>query len=760
MNTERLDVSAYRTAEKLLRHNRAQLVRGGRVKPQWTGDDGRFWYTVDTATGRRFIFVDPAAGLREPAFDHERLAAALAAASGQDVDAAALPFAAIEPSDGAVEFDAFDARWRCSLDTYVCEKAEPRVAGGFLDVTSPDGKQAVFLRGHDLCVRSNEDGRERVLTTDGEADHAYGTSPFSPTVLLNKVGIPHLPPALAWSPDSTRVLTHRTDMREVRTTHLVEAMPDDGGAPRLLTQRYAFPGDERIPLGRFVILDVATGEAVPARTEPEPIPLMSPITTKWAWWAEDGSAVYYLSQSRNVHTLSLHRFDAVTGEVSTVLTESGETRVEPHQLMAHAPTVRVLSGGDEVLWYSQRDGWGHLYLYDARTGEARGQVTSGQWAVQEILHVDEERRVVYFVASGLVAADPYRRSVCRAGLDGSGFERITDDDLDHVVVVPPSGRYFVDSASTTDTPPSIAVRGWDGRVLVELERADISGLTATGWTPPEHFRVKAADGRTDVYGVLYRPHGFDPDKSYPVIDHPYPGPHMRRVSASFDPGPFGPDAEAVAALGFVVVAVDGRGTPGRDKAFHDASFGHLGDAGGMADHVAALRQLAADRPWMDLDRVGIFGISGGGFATVRAMCAFPEVYKVGVSEAGNHENRNYLLAWAESYDGPDDEAYARSSNVEIADRLEGKLLLVHGGMDDNVHPHLTMRLVDRLISADKDFEMLIVPGAEHLFLGYEHYVTRRRWDFLVRHLLGVEPPEGYRLAQAPFDLELVAEVFG
>ncbi|MEU7131972.1 DPP IV N-terminal domain-containing protein [Streptomyces sp. NPDC046261] len=760
MNTEHLDVSAYRTAEKLLRHNRAQLVRGGRVRPQWIGDDGRFWYTVDTAAGRRFILVDPAAGTREPAFDHARLAAALAAASGQDVDAAALPFAAIEPCDDAVEFDAFDAHWRCPLDTYVCEKAEPRMAGGFLDVTSPDGKQAVFLRDHDLWVRSYEDGSERALTTDGEADNAYGTSPFSPTVLLNKVGVPHLPPALAWSPDSTRVLTHRTDMREVRTTHLVEAMPADGGAPRLLTQRYAFPGDERLPLGSFVILDVTTGEAVPARTEPEPITLMSPITTKWAWWAEDGSAVYYLSQSRDVHTLSLHRFDAATGEVSTVLTESGKTRVEPHQLMAHAPTVRVLSGGDEVLWYSQRDGWGHLYLYDAHTGEVRGQVTSGQWAVQEILHVDEERRVVYFIASGLVAADPYRRSVCRAGLDGSGFARITDDELDHVVTVPRSGRYFVDSASTPDTPPTITVRGWDGRVLVELERADISGLIATGWTPPEHFRVKAADGVTDIHGVIYRPHGFDPDKSYPVIDHPYPGPHMRRVSASFEPGPFGFDAEAVAALGFVVVALDGRGTPGRDKAFHDASFGNLAAAGGMEDHVAALRQLAADRPWMDLDRVGIFGISGGGFATVRAMCAFPEVYKVGVSEAGNHENRNYLTAWAEVYDGQDEEAYARSSNVEIADQLEGKLLLVHGGMDDNVHPHLTMRLVDRLIAADKDFELLIVPGAEHLFLGYEHYVTRRRWDFLVRHLMGVEPPEGYRLAPAPFDLQLVADVFG
>ncbi|QSY51400.1 S9 family peptidase [Streptomyces griseocarneus] len=760
MTTARLDATAYRTAEQLLRHNRSRLVHGGRVRPRWIEGGDRFWYTVDTEAGRRFVLVDPRNGTREPAFDHERLAAALAAASGQDVDAAALPFAAIEPTEGHVEFDAFDAHWRCSLETYGCEKAEREgQSGGFLDIPSPDGEQAVFLRDHDLWVRS-ADGRERALTTDGEADHAYGTSPFSPTVLLEKMGISHLPPALAWSPDSTRVLTHRTDQREVRTTHLVEAAPADGGAPRLITQRYAFPGDERIPLGEFVVLDVATGEAVRAETGPEPLPLMSPITTKWAWWAEDGSAVYHLNGSRDGRRLRLDRLDAATGKVTAVVTETGDTRVEPAQQQRQAPMVKVLAGGAEVLWYSQRDGWGHLYLYDARTGEVRRQVTSGRWAVQEILRVDEDRRVVYFVASGLIEADPYRRSVCRVGLDGTGFVRLTDDDLDHVVTLPESGRYFIDSASTSTTPPVITVRDWDGRVLVELERADIGRLLATGWTPPEPFRVKAADGVTDIHGVLHRPHDFDPDRRYPVIDHPYPGPHMRRGSASFDNAFFQPDAEAVAALGFVVVALDGRGTPGRDKAFHDASDRNLADAGGMADHVAALRQLAAERPWMDLDRGGIFGISGGGYATVRAMCDFPEVFKVGVSEAGNHENRNYHLWWAETYDGQDPEVWARSSNVEAADRLEGKLLLVHGGMDDNVHPHLTLRLAERLIAADKDFELLIVPGAEHIFAGYEHYVTRRRWDFLVRNLLGVEPPEGYRLTPAPFDFDVIADIFG
>ncbi|MEU4549171.1 alpha/beta hydrolase family protein [Nonomuraea dietziae] len=253
------------------------------------------------------------------------------------------------------------------------------------------------------------------------------------------------------------------------------------------------------------------------------------------------------------------------------------------------------------------------------------------------------------------------------------------------------------------------VRDWSGQALVVLEHADIDPLLATGWTPPERFRVKAADGVTDVFGVLYRPHGFDPDRSYPVLDNPYPGPQSARVSPSFDPGILGSDAEVMAALGFVVIALDGRGTPGRDKAFHDASYGHYAAAGGMTDHVVALRRLAAQRPWMDLDRVGVLGHSGGGYATVRAMLDFPEIFKAGVAESGNHDNRLCHLQFAEAYDGLDPNAWARSSNVEIADRLRGKLLLIHGGVDDVVHVHHTMRLAERLIAADKDVDVLIVP---------------------------------------------------
>ncbi|MFG2873835.1 DPP IV N-terminal domain-containing protein [Streptomyces sp. NPDC048337] len=752
----------YQAAEQLLRRpaRPGELVIGDKVRPQWIDGGARFWYAVSNGLGRRFVLVDPAAGTREPAFDHARLAAALAAASGQQVDPEFLPTTAIAPAGNTVEFDAFGGEfWRCHLDDYTCERAEFTPPGNPLEVLSPDKKTAVSRRGHDLWARSLSDGREWPLTTDGAPDHQYGTGPDCTAngTLLRKIGLPYLPPAVAWSPDSTKVLAHRTDEREVRQTHLLEARPADGSAPVLHTQRFAYPGDEHVPLAELVVLDVAAGTVVRAQAEPLLMPTLSPITAQWAWWAPDGSAVYYLGRPRDLRTLTLYRLDPVTGEVTTVLSETGPTRVEPNQYAYEPPIVRVLA--DEVLWYSQRDGWGHLYRYDLSTGALLGQVTSGQWAVRQILRVDEAERVVYFTASGLVDEDPYRRTVCRIGLDGSGFAQLTDDELDHTVTMPDHAGYFIDSASTVDTAPVTTVRDWTGRVLVELERADIGKLTATGWTPPERFRVKAADGVTDIYGVLYRPRGFDPARRYPVVDNVYPGPQVNRVAPCFDPGGMGLDAEPLAALGFVVVALDGRGTPGRSKAFHDASYGNLADAGNLADHVATLRQLAAARPWMDLDRVGVFGHSGGGFAAARAMLDFPETYKAGVALSGSHDARHFNAGFVETYDGADNpEAWARTSNVDLADRLAGKLLLIHGEMDDQVHPDQTLRLADRFIAAGKDFELLIVPGAEHTFIDHLAYVRTRGWDFLVRELTGTQPT-AYRPAPIAIGPELLAELF-
>ncbi|GHH49424.1 S9 family peptidase [Lentzea cavernae] len=695
----------YQAAEQLLRRPAApgELVVGDKVRPQWIEDGRRFWYQVRDGADRQFVVVDPAAGTRTPNFDP-------------------MPFIA--------------------------------APGNPLEVSSPDGKTAVSRRGHDLWARSGDN--ERALTTDGVEGHGYGYGPdaMSYGTLMRKFGLPHMPPALAWSPDSSKVLAHRTDQRDVRKTHLIESRPAGGGAPVTHTQHYAYPGDAAVPLAEFVVFDVEAGTTVFAQCAPLLMPEFSPITAGWAWWSDDSAAVYFLSRPRDQHTLTLNRMDASTGEVRVVVSETGANRVGPNQLIYGAPLVRVVD--DEVLWFSQRDGWGHLYRYDLHSGDLLGQVTSGQWLVREILHVSDG--IVYFTASGLIAEDPYRRTVCRVGLDGTGFAVVTDDSLDHVVTASPNGECFVDSASTVDTPPVTTVRSWSGEVLVSLEQADITRLLATGWTAPERFRVKAADGTTDIYGVLYKPRGFDPSGSYAVVDSVYPGPQVNRVEPCFDPGGMGMDAEPLAALGFVVVALDGRGTPGRSRAFHDVSYGRLADAGSLEDHVAALHQLAESRPWMDLSRVGVMGHSGGGFAAGRAVLAFPETFKAAVALSGSHDARCIGLGWAENVDGADNpQAWLRASNVEIADRLQGKLLLVHGELDDTVHPDHSLRLADALITAGKEFELVIVPGAEHLYLDRMAFVRTKSWDFLVRALMGVEPP-AYRPAPILIDPEVLGEM--
>ncbi len=759
MSADRLPAAAYERAELMLGHNRSRLVFRADVNPQWIGDGTQFWYQVDTERGNEFVLVDPDRGLREPAFDHERLARALTTASGTRVEPSALPFRSIRVGREEIGFDAFGASWVCRLpDHSVTLAGRPVQNPG--ESVSPDGSWVMFRRGHDLWLRAAASGDEWRVTGDGSADRGYAMHPDanSNRRILETLET-SAPPQVLWSPDSAYVITHATDQSMVTPLPLVESSPANDQRPRLHTYRYSMPG-EPVALGEWLITDVGRRVTVRAQEPPFVLPGMSPIKLQKVWWSDDATTIYYLDQPRDMQTLRLKSIDATTGHVRTLIEETGETRVEASQEMMHAPLVRVLSDDTTALWYSQRDGWGHLYLYDLGPGQVIRQVTKGDFAVQEILHVDEAARTVYVVVSGLVDADPYRRSLAHVSLDGGDLALLTADHLDHRLFVPEHGRWFVDSASTTDIPPVTTVRGQDGKVMLELERADISGLLETGWTPPERIRTTAADGRTSIYGLLYKPFDFDPEQRYPIVDHVYPGPQMRRVESCFDPGWRGHEAEAVAALGFAVVALDGRGTPGRDKAFHDHAYRNLGSCGALEDHVAALKQLAETRPWLDPDRVGIFGRSGGGFATARALMMFPDVYKVGVAEAGNHDNRQYQAAWAESYDGPfDPDAGERLSNTELAERLTGKLLLIHGEMDDNVTPYLTLRLADRLIAANKDFDLLIVPGAEHRFVGYGSYVTRRRWNYLVRHLMRREPPT-YQLAAIPISRDQLEFVLG
>ncbi|MDH3734885.1 MAG: prolyl oligopeptidase family serine peptidase, partial [Gemmatimonadota bacterium] len=461
-------------------------------------------------------------------------------------------------------------------------------------------------------------------------------------------------------------------------------------------------------------------------------------------WSPDGSAVAFVSSSRDHKRALVRVAEASTGEVRDVFEEVEETFFES------GGNWRYLTERGQILWRSQRDGWAHLYLYDASTGDLRGQVTSGEWNVHRILGVDETNGTVTFIGNHRESADPYFQYLYRVSLDGGGVELLTPGQANHTVSLSPDGSHFVDVRSTPTTPPVSVLRDRTGAEMLTLETADISRLEASGWQPPIPFAVKARDGETDVYGLLFRPSDFDESRRYPVINYLYPGPQSGSVgSRSFRSSHR--DLQSLAELGFVVIELDAMGTPMRSKAFHDAYYGNMGD-NGLPDQMAGIRELAERHPWIDLDQVGIYGHSGGGFASTDGILRYPDFYKVAVSQAGNHDNRNYEDDWGEKWQGlletnPDGTtSYDNQANQLLAGNLAGKLLIAHGTMDSNVPSSNTMLVVDALIAANKDFDLVLLPNRGHGF-GNEPYMMRRRWDYFVRHLLGAEPPPEYEFGK-------------
>ena len=739
----------YARAEKFLRWNYPKLAFRLSIEPHWLGKTDRFWYQVETRTGKDFVLVDPARRLREPAFDQARLAAALSRASGKNYSAAHLPFDAIDLADGGrtLRFAIQDQHWACDLKSYDCSKVAALHAED--EVLSPDGHWTAFVRDHNLFVRSTAGGEPAQLTTDGVADYDYGSRAGSDlSYVTDEIKHPNLPPLVLWSPDSKRLLTQRLDQRQVGKMYLLQSVPPDGSVrPVLWTYRYPFPGDTAVPTVQLDIFDVASRSRVTVAGPPLWVPFNTPLELDSIWWSDDGNKVYFIDGERGMKSWRLKVADARTGEARTIVEQSGPTYVEINS--DATCTICVFDKGTEALIYSERDGWGHLYLYDALTGKLKNQVTHGSWQVRDVLRIDNKARQVYFTASGREPGrDPYFHHLYRASLDGSSIELLSPEDAEHQIRVSPARGYFVDTYSRVDLPPTTVLRAPDGRTLLTLEKADIADLIAAGWKPPERFSAKAADGVTDLYGVLYRPSTFDSSKAYPVIDAIYPGPQTIRTAKSFlkHPSPTAGEAESLAELGFIVMTVDGRGTPYRSKAFHDVSYGHMGQAGNLEDHIAVLRQLGKRYPYMDLNRVGIIGHSAGGYASARAILSYPDFYKVAVSGAGLHDLRGYNADWGEIYQGlPNGSNYSNTANKDLAANLKGKLLLITGDMDDNVPPALTFQLIDALIKANKDFDLLVLPNRNHITAYTDPYATRHRWDYFVKYLLGVEPPAGYRI---------------
>jgi len=695
-----LTVEDYKRAERWLSYNVAPLVDRTNVRPNWL-PDGRFWYSVLTPDGIEYVLIDPTTKSRKV---------------GKQI------FEIISPSPSQNQLFSPN------------------------ESISPDGKKAVFIRNWNLWVRNLETGVEKQLTTDGIKNFGYATD--------NAGWRKSDRPIVLWSPDSKKIATYQQDQRHVSEMYLVTT---NVGAPKLEAWKYPLPEDKEIIKIHRVIIDVETGKIVRLKMPPDD--RRSTVCDDIACdgdftdvqWSPDSKTLAFISSSRDHKRAILRVADVETGEVRDIYQEVVQTQYESG---VDAANWRYLPFSNEFIWYSERDDWGHLYLYDLTTGKLKSQITKGNWVVTKVRLVDEKNRVIFFEANGReTGRDPYFSHFYRVDFDGNNLKLLTPEDAHHQIFLSPDGKYFVDSYSKPDVPPITVLRDMNGSLIMTLEKGDISRLLAVGWKPPKPITVKSRDGRWDLYGLMFTPTNLDPKKKYPVVNYVYPGPQGGGVgSRAFNPARI--DHQALAELGFIVIVIDGTCNPGRSKSFHDACYGNLAD-NTIPDQIAGIKQLAERYPFIDLDRVGIWGHSGGGFATAAAMFRFPDFYKVGVSQSGNHDNRNYEDDWGERYIGLliKDETgksnYEDQANQNYAKNLKGKLLLAHGGMDDNVPPYNTYLVVEALIKANKDFDLIIFPNARHGYGEFNFYMMRRRWDYFVKHLLGAEPPKEYTFSPKP-----------
>ncbi|HTK53240.1 MAG TPA: DPP IV N-terminal domain-containing protein [Gemmatimonadaceae bacterium] len=748
---KKLTAEDYARAEKFLGNNTVPLVTGLGFRPTWL-DDGRLWYRTTVATGSAFIVVDPAKRTREPLFDQTRLAAALAAASGGRVEGTRLPFQTFDLSkdNRSISVNLPRGRWKCDLQAYTCVAADSTASDSRAPANSsvsPDGKWAAYIKDYNLWARDLATGKDEQLTTDGIKDFGYAT---------DNAGWTHSDrPVLTWSPDSKQIATFQHDSRGVRDFYLVTT---NVGGPKLDAWKYPMPGDSAVfHISRVIIHLLPNGGAHVLRLNMPPDFHRSTVSDHVscggeicdAQWYPDGSHLAFISSSRDHKTAWFRVADAKTGEVKTLFEEHANTQVGDASLPENL--WRPLPASNELIWWSQRDNWIHLYLYDLTTGKLKNRITTGDGNVEDLVRVDEKARQIYFMAQGKdPSRDPYFQHLYRIGFEGKGQTLLTPENANHTITASPDGKYFVDAYSTPVVPPVTVIRDANGKVLQTLEKADISRLLATGWKPPTPFTVKGRDGKTDIYGLMFTPSKLDSAKKYPIIDYIYPGPQ----SGSVGPRSFSPargDHQALAELGFIVVAIDGMGTPGRSKAFHDTYYGHMGD-NTIPDQVAGIKELAQKYSFIDVDKVGIWGHSGGGFATASAMFKFTDFFDVGIAESGNHDNRNYEDDWGERYQGlleknGNTDNYTAEANETYAKNLKGKLMLIHGQMDDNVPAENTQLVVDALVKAGKDFDLIMLPHARHGYGVDNNYIMRRRWDYFVKNLQGAEPPKEYQIGK-------------
>lgn len=717
-------VEDYNRAYELREKYNSKHVFYSNVNPQWIDGTNLFWYVRNTPEGNEYVKVDAGKQKRTALFDQQKLSAALESSTGKDVDPMQLPIQRCHVTPGAdtLRFVYEGKRWCFDIRrNRLTDEGQLPAPGrqrhwmevddekGGAPVTSPDGKYVAFIKNDNICVREVATGKETQLSQDGTPGNYYSSY-------------------IQWSPDSKLVAAFRIRPAQKRYVYYVESSPADQLQPKLHKQEYAKPGDEltfKVPC----IYGVENGKRLIPSTD-----LFSHQYEIYALqWNSDSKGITFEYNERGHKVYRVLEVSAEDGSVRPLIEEKEEKYVNYPRIFRH-----FLADGKRIIWSSERDNYNHLYMYDRATARPTHQITRGEWYVREVQYVDEENQQIYFSANGMNKdEDPYLIHYYRIGFDGKGLTALTPEEGMHKAWYSSDYKYLVDVYSKVDQAPVAVVRSAaDGKIVMPLEKADIAQLTANGWKAPEVFTAKGRDGKTDMWGIIYRPSNFDPAKKYPVIEYIYSGPGDQYVPKTFSS--YNWWMTSLAELGFIVVQVDGMTTSFRSKEFEEVCYKNLKDAG-LPDHIAWIKAAAQKYPYMDIDRVGIFGCSAGGQESTTAVLLHPEFYKAAYSACGCHDNRMDKIWWNELWMGyPVDDSYKECSNVENAHLLQRPLMLVVGEMDDNVDPASTMQVVNALIKANKDFELVVIPGAHHT-MG-EDFGEHKRYDFFVRNLMGVNPP--------------------
>lgn len=724
----------FEQAERFLKMKPGNLVGSLNVIPHFIDGSDRFWYSFRKGKDMRYYYVNPKAGVQRELFDREVLARRLSVLTGKEVAENNIALRDIRFMKGDKEFQfTFDnLTWRYNpgknLLTRVSEEKQdykqPARRAGWFGKYSPDSAYVAYVKRHDLYLMRVKDSVEMRLTTDGELFYSYGKDGRDTSDRLQET-------RAVWFGDSKKLYVIREDLRLVGELPLIST---SGERPTVRTYKMALAGDKHVPLYEASVFDAASGKQIKVKMEKWKDQLL------WLSYAGKTSDQLFIQRKKRTREeLEICKVNTETGEVNVVIHE----KCEPY-LNDELYSIAYLNNATEILWWSERSGWGSYYLYDNK-GNLKNQVTSGNWTSGKIVRIDTTRRTLYFEGHGLVeGGNPYYARLCRANLDGKGKMKIlTPEEGNHKVIFSPSGRCFADTYSRPDQAPESVVRDDEGKLLCELEKPDLSDLFRAGWRKPECFTVKAADNETDLYGVMYKPMDFDSTKQYPIISYVYPGPWTEYIPLDFD-YTSASGAPQLAQLGFVVVCFGNRGgSPYRGRAYHSYGYGNLRDYP-LADNKYGLEQLIGRNAFIDGTRVGIYGHSGGGAMSVAAICTYPDFYVAAVASSGNHDNNIFEYGWSEIHHGIKEVAegdsvrfeFNISTNMELVKNLKGHLMLVTGEADDTVHPANTYRLVNALIHAKKDFELVVLPGQKHGFMGpAKEYYTRKMWNHFARYLL-------------------------